>query len=524
MEYPAGSPIGESLVTKLYKTDVIRKSYHEVPENMLVGDELINYIALFSCAKTACVLPHMFYHYATDKENAVYDTVLQNVRKQNELLVMCTGMIEKYYPYVDDRRLGIWYAGMSMVTFKKLNFSIEYETQIYRYEDIADLMDKRVVLYGAGNVGKDFYIQLSKYQRCHICGWVDKHYDKFRYPYYKIESVDNLAQLQCDVVLVAVLQEKTANEIRAELLQRGFPSEKIIWKQPVKLIDSVFCQEVHCNIIKIVGGLGNQMFQYALYRSMQAKKIKSLINIDSFINYRRPFCLQDVFPNTKLLVDTENQYAKYQDAMSVHQFFREEANGTYDPRVFEHGDASFYGYWQSEKYFKDIEQIIRSEFVFDVKDNSLKAFSEKVKEMRGAVSLQVRRGDYLNNPEVYCGICTIEYYNQAVAYVQSKVENPCFLILSDDKEWVKKNLHIENAIYVEENMFDEYSDWYDMYIMTCCKHNIIANSSFGWWGAWLNGNPDKIVIAPDRWFNNEDTLDIWCDGWIKIGKNETLTH
>jgi hypothetical protein len=103
--------------------------------------------------------------------------------------------------------------------------------------------------------------------------------------------------------------------------------------------------------------------------------------------------------------------------------------------------------------------------------------------------------------------------------MEGKVDNPYYVVLSDDIEWVKDNLYIENAVYIEPKMFDEYSDWYDMYIMTCCKHNIIANSSFGWWGAWLNGNPDKIVIAPDRWFNNEDTPDIWCEGWVKIGKD-----
>jgi hypothetical protein len=122
--------------------------------------------------------------------------------------------------------------------------------------------------------------------------------------------------------------------------------------------------------------------------------------------------------------------------------------------------------------------------------------------MQATVSIQVRRGDYLKNPDKFCGMCSIEYYYQAIRYMEGKVDNPYYVVLSDDIEWVKENLHIENAIYVEENMFDEYSDWYDMYIMTCCKHNIIANSSF----------------------NNEDTPDIWCDGWIKIGKDETLPH
>lgn len=92
-----------------------------------------------------------------------------------------------------------------------------------------------------------------------------------------------------------------------------------------------------------------------------------------------------------------------------------------------------------------------------------------------------------------------------------------FVFFSDDIEWVKYNFDFENMIICVPELFMEYKDWYDMYLMTLCKGNIIANSSFSWWGAWLNQNPDKIIVAPKLWLNNKKTPDIWCDGWNRIG-------
>lgn len=136
-----------------------------------------------------------------------------------------------------------------------------------------------------------------------------------------------------------------------------------------------------------------------------------------------------------------------------------------------------------------------------------------------AVSLHVRRGDYVSNLTInqFHGTCSLEYYNQAIAQIAKKVETPHFFVFSDDPEWVKSNLKIDYSItIVDHNNADK--NYEDIRLMSLCKHHIIANSSFSWWGAWLCRNPNKIVIAPLKWFNDKsiNTTDLIPDGWIKI--------
>ena len=107
------------------------------------------------------------------------------------------------------------------------------------------------------------------------------------------------------------------------------------------------------------------------------------------------------------------------------------------------------------------------------------------------------------------GIWTKEYYLNAIDYMRQKKPNAVFCFFSDDIEWVKHNIKEDYALYIEKNMFIQYYDWYDMYLMSICKHNIIPNSTFGWWGAWLNQNPEKIVIAPSKWRKRWEAID-WC--------------
>ena len=118
--------------------------------------------------------------------------------------------------------------------------------------------------------------------------------------------------------------------------------------------------------------------------------------------------------------------------------------------------------------------------------------------------------------EMYGNICTVEYYNRALKFVKEKLQNPIFYVFSDDLEWTKNNIKIPNANYISDTLFQDYQNWYDMFLMSCCHHNIIANSSFSWWGAWLNTNEDKVVISPNKWINGEHTKDIWCSSWIRM--------
>lgn len=153
-------------------------------------------------------------------------------------------------------------------------------------------------------------------------------------------------------------------------------------------------------------------------------------------------------------------------------------------------------YFQNELYFRDMEEVIRADFEFkEAAIDKLNAGLGQKMQSEESVSVHIRRGDYVGVRFV----APIEYYQNALAYLTSKLRSPSFYIFSDDPEWAKANLNIEgNSSYITHNVASE--SYKDMYLMSQCKHNIIANSSFSWWGAWLNNHKDKIVVSPTEWF------------------------
>lgn len=193
-----------------------------------------------------------------------------------------------------------------------------------------------------------------------------------------------------------------------------------------------------------------------------------------------------------------------------------EKNVNFNEKVFSFkGDVYLDGYWQSEKYFKHIEDDIKKSFT--LKNQSSEQARELIKSAKkeNSVAVQVRRRDYVTNPKtaVLHGALGPEYYQKAISYIQSRVNNPVFFVISDDPEWVRRNIKTYS-----EMIFPTVSDHDQMRIMKSCKHHIIANSSFGWWGAYLGSNPNKIVVAPQKWFagldcNIDDRLP---QEWIKI--------
>ena len=176
------------------------------------------------------------------------------------------------------------------------------------------------------------------------------------------------------------------------------------------------------------------------------------------------------------------------------------------------------GYWQSEKYFVERSETIRSDFTFriplDVCNRELVATLDRA----NTVSLHIRRGDYANNSKTKAthGLCSLDYYQAAVNYVAERVESPRFFVFSDDIAWAKENLKIKFPCqYIGHNQGT--NSYIDMQLMSLCKHHIIANSSFSWWGAWLNPNVSKIVIAPSRWFAKPTNVhDLFPPGWVML--------
>lgn len=283
-------------------------------------------------------------------------------------------------------------------------------------------------------------------------------------------------------------------------------------------------------IISYRGGLGNQMFTYAFYRMLKNKGKNVRADMLQYYTWElRDFELTKVFPNTNISIASSYNIKNYK---IIAPYMNDEKGFKYyvEPDVMDDvksfADKSLLdndlewgclkGYFQTRVFVQEVEDILRREFTFcKSKDDRLQNVVRDIKA-KNAVAVHIRRGDYLNVSEMYGGICTKDYYQQAMDAIKVKVEKPIFYFFSDDIEWVKDNFREENVMYIEPQMFDDYHDWYDMYLMSECKHNIIANSSFSWWGAWLNNNNNKIVIAPKKWVNADSMEDICPENWIRI--------
>jgi hypothetical protein len=177
------------------------------------------------------------------------------------------------------------------------------------------------------------------------------------------------------------------------------------------------------------------------------------------------------------------------------------------------------GYWQSPKYFASIEALVRKDFT--VRQAIVGENLRVAKQIAAcnAVSLHVRRGDFADNAETnrYHGTCGPEYYAAAEALLRQRVGDVTVFVFSDDPEWVRQNLRLESPmIVVGHNGPDQ--DYEDLRLMTLCRHHVIANSTFSWWGAWLSSNPAKTVVAPKRWFRGAEhsTADMIPQNWVRI--------
>lgn len=292
-------------------------------------------------------------------------------------------------------------------------------------------------------------------------------------------------------------------------------------------------------IIRMTGGLGNQMFQYALYLKLcsMGREVKFDDITEYELDNARPVMLW-AFGLTYPRADQEeinkitDGFLKLSHRIRRKLFGRksleyQEKNCNYDPQVLQRDPAYLTGYFQSEKYFMDVEEQVRRAFTFS--EGIWKWQDEEIRrkmqnflgQIQGceSVSVHVRRGDYLEKEEIYGGICTEAYYKSAIEYMQRKRKESRFFLFSNDPEWVREWV---NANYRGDNRFviiegtQEETGYLDLLLMSRCKNHIIANSSFSWWGAWLDENPEKKVIAPAKWANNQEFTDIYWNGMIKI--------
>lgn len=284
-------------------------------------------------------------------------------------------------------------------------------------------------------------------------------------------------------------------------------------------------------IARIHGGLGNQLFQYALGRNLALKNNAELkLDISFYAGQEKRAYLLNNFNIVENIVkkDDAEHFGKIQKKYTLPWLiniidkkilYYKEKRFDFDSGVLKIKKTLYLdGYWQSEKYFKDSANIIRKEFTLK-QEPSLKT-KEWLATTKGcnSTSLHIRRGDYVTESKTksVLGACPLEYYEQAVNLIVQKTKDPTFFIFSDDIKWVKENLKINHPIFFVSD--DIIPDYEEMVIMSSCKNNIIANSSFSWWGAWLNDYQNKIIIAPKKWFQNQstNTRDLIPSGWIEI--------
>lgn len=281
------------------------------------------------------------------------------------------------------------------------------------------------------------------------------------------------------------------------------------------------------NMLHMWGGLGNQLFLYGLYKHFQKKGIDISISNYYFSSPEwngMPYELDKlgIHLTEKPLPFLVNCYLKSNSFIGkvlrhsfLHNFiFNEHAEMTFDSNVLTLRGRYIIGYFQSEKYFEDVAEDIKAEIKFQ--DCDLPVEREMANEMQAcnSVAIHVRLGDYLKFANIYGNCATPNYYKDAIEYIKKKVNNPVFYLFSNDIPEAKKLFNDEKIIPVDINQGDK--SYMDMYLMSQCKHCIVANSSFSWWGAWLNSNPTKIVVAPKKWVNTSPSPDIWAKGWIKI--------
>lgn len=281
-------------------------------------------------------------------------------------------------------------------------------------------------------------------------------------------------------------------------------------------------------IVNLMGGIGNQLFQYAAGRSLAERHnaklyyaflddyrlAKRTIRIDNFNIIGEPLPSGvglDYFPKKKLNRAVHKLLGLNYDG----KIYREHLYFEVDPKFFNlSSDTYLYGFWQSYEYFSDIGGIIRKEFVLRNPSAKYLKAVESIKSLSNPVSIHIRRRDY-GKKESGFYLLPQDYYQKACEYIGDKLSKFDPVIFTDDEAWVKNNFKIgKSLMFLGDYRLEDFEE---LMLMSKCNHHIIANSSFSWWGAWLNQSEDKIVLAPQVWYKLQNpNFNLIPPGWVKI--------
>lgn len=288
-------------------------------------------------------------------------------------------------------------------------------------------------------------------------------------------------------------------------------------------------------VTRLIGGLGNQLFQYAAGRRLAHARGVALKQDPAGLDdpaYRTartyalaPFALAQAFatPDEVATLTRPRRGALarlLRRPASPPASYVRERHFHFDPAVLDLPDGVYLaGYWQSERYFADAADVIRSDLALrDPPEGRNRALLDRIGACQ-AVSVHVRRGDFVTDPGIHAahGACGADYYEKAAAHLADRVERPAFFVFSDEPDWARAHLKLPGPVeVVDHNGPGRAAE--DLRLMAACRHHVIANSTFGWWGAWLDPRPDKRVVAPARWFAGYagDTRDLCPPAWVRL--------
>ena len=289
-------------------------------------------------------------------------------------------------------------------------------------------------------------------------------------------------------------------------------------------------------IVRIKAGLGNQMFQYAVGRSLALQKGTALLldkagyETETFRKYEltRFKISGDTFNGARRTLEMQLQRRSLKPLRSlletvrfpfVPKYIRDSEKGFDERLLRNNGDMYLDGFWQSERYFSPVREILLKEFSFkEAPDTENSRMLSRIGSCN-AVCVHIRRGDYSSTTsgQIKHGVCPLDYYHSALEYIRQRTPNPAFFVFSDDPAWASSNLsNLEAATFVSHNV--GRNDAEDMRLMMNCRHFIIANSTFSWWSAWLSQNPDKMIVAPKRWYASakQSDKDLVPEKWVRL--------
>jgi len=291
-------------------------------------------------------------------------------------------------------------------------------------------------------------------------------------------------------------------------------------------------------VVKIKGGIGNQLFQYAFARSLQEKYTDQTVLLDNsyfntFVNDINNFSLEKIHSQVGIadqVTRNEVQFFNKENLAPNTKYYKGllVIEGLFNPKYFFEKTRDFIGknlneyeyfdgYWQSELYFNNIRSQLLNEINVETLSDKTSAFIEKIKQ-KNSVFLSVRRPYSFETKHMKKNLTKVSenlnYFKSALNKIKSEVDNPLFVVFSNDIEWVKENVDLSSEVIFRNND-DVVSDIEELMIMKSCKHAIISNSTFSWWGAWLINNKNKIIIAPKKWQQDYEST-IIPESWIRL--------